>query len=104
MILFSDAPVMLAAVSSGPKLWRIAALVLLLSAAFDIAAVDTALLGAASCCNGASDDACFCCCRNMVLVDAIALEPLMVAATFVDLRSPSAESVPSAVPHLPPRA
>jgi hypothetical protein len=99
---------MFAAAISGPKLWRIAALVLLLSAAFDIAAVDTALLvagdGSGSVCNCSSDDGCFCCCRHMVLVDAVVFLPLMVATAFLDPRAPSAESISSPVPHLPPRA
>jgi hypothetical protein len=99
---------MFAAASSGPKLWRIAALVLLLSAAFDIAAVDTALLvasdGSGSCCNCSSDDGCFCCSRHLVMVDSVVFRPLMVATSFLDPRVPSAESISSPVPHLPPRA
>jgi hypothetical protein len=99
---------MFAAASSSARLWRIAALLLLLSAAFDIVAVDTALLVAGddsgSSCNCSAGDGCFCCSRHLVMADTVVLRPLMVVTIFLNPRSPHAESVPSPVPHMPPRA
>ena len=94
-------------ISSRGGVWRVAALALLLCAAFDLAAVDTVWPRANSldsCCGSASDADCFCCCAHIVVVDPAVFRPLMTVTAFEQLRDPHVESVPPSVPYRPPLA
>jgi hypothetical protein len=89
------------------RFWRVAAMVMLLYAGFDILAVDTALWtpqGTVACCDDCDSNDCFCCCRHIVVVPPIGLRPVHLVTAFVEHPAKVLESVPASVPELPPRA
>jgi len=90
------------------KLWRVAALVLLLCAAFDLFAVDTALWRPASAsgtdCGCPSDEDCFCCCRHVEVMSVVMFRPLKFIAAVDQQALPQLHSVQPPVPFHPPRA
>ncbi len=90
------------------NLWRVAAFVLLLCAAFDLFAVDTALLRPAnstdSDCGCPSDEDCFCCCRHIVIVPAVTFMPMQAVAEVEQQPLPRFHSIHLPVPYHPPRA
>ena len=90
------------------RLWRIAALVLLLCAGFDLVAIDTALWrpsnSASTDCGCPSDEDCFCCCRHVEVVPAVVFRPMQFVAIVEQQPPPQLHSIQPPAPFHPPRA